>query len=265
MNYRWGIILLTAIFLNSPVVQSQTVREYTVKRTPGKIVIDGKLNEPGWRDAELTEPFVIYTDGSAPKFPTQAKLLWDDDYLYIAFIMTDEDVWAKTVKWEKGDTCLCLEEVAEVFIDPDGDGLNYMEIEVNPLKAVMDLTLDIEPSKNGKGNLDWDLAGLKIGVTVDGKFNNQKAKDKKWICELAFPFKEMAFSAPSMSFPPKSGDAWRLNLYRYDYGRDKAGKSPENLQELTAWNQTDKKRGFHAPDKFGKVIFSRQVARMQKP
>jgi hypothetical protein len=263
MHYRLSIALLTVFFLNSPLVQSQTVREYTVKKAPGKIMIDGRLNEPGWRYAELTEPFVIYLDGSKPKYPTQAKMLWDDDYLYIAFIMTDVDVWAKTVHWEKGDKCLCLEEVAEVFIDPDGDGRNYMEIEVNPLKAVMDLTLDSEPSKKGKGNTDWDLTGLKVGVTVDGTLNNQNSVDKKWICELAFPFKEMAFSAADMSFPPKSGDSWRLNLYRYNYDRDKEGNTQEKLTELSAWNQTDK-RGFHAPDKFGKVIFSNQISRMTR-
>ncbi|MDP2984034.1 MAG: carbohydrate-binding family 9-like protein [Candidatus Latescibacter sp.] len=253
----------------SDAVQSQTFREYTVKRAPGKLVIDGRLNEPGWHDAELTEPFMIYNNGSSPKFPTQAKMLWDNDYLYIAFIMTDEDVWGKTSQWKKGDQCLCREEVAEVFIDPDGDSQNYMEIEVNPLKAVMDLTIDHElgkavDGKKGNANFDWDITGFKIGVTVDGTLNNQKEIDKRWICELAFPFKEMAFSAPGMSFPPKPGDSWRLNLYRYDYGRDDAGKTPGNLQELTAWNQTDN-RGFHAPDKFGKIIFSNQVSRMPKP
>jgi hypothetical protein len=267
MFSRSVFFLLAGLFFFSLVSQSQTIREYTVKKAPGKIVIDGRLSEPGWRDAELTDPFVVYNTGGAPKFPSEAKMLWDNDYLYIAFIMTDEDVWGKTSQWKKGDPCLCREEVAEVFIDPDGDSQNYMEIEVNPLKAVMDLTIDRElgkviDGKRGNANYEWDLTGLRIGVTVDGKINDQKGKDKRWICELAFPFKEMAFSSPSLSFPPKPGDTWRINLYRYDYGRDDAGNTQKNLTELSAWNQTDN-RGFHAPDKFGKIVFSNQVSRVK--
>jgi hypothetical protein len=73
--------------------------------------------------------------------------------------------------------------------------------------------------------------------------------------EVALPFANFAGPAPSMSIPPKSGDMWRINLYRYDYGR-----TPEKLTELTAWNMTDRNRGFHAPDRFGKVVFSDKVA-----
>ena len=238
---------------------SKTIREYTVKRTSNKIVIDGRLDEQSWRDAEFTEHFVIYTDGSKPKFPAQGKMLWDNNYLYVAFIMTDEDVWGKMTSWKPGDPCLCSEEVAEVFIDPDGDGFMYIEVEINPLKTVMDLTLDKEFSKGGKGNLEWTLKGLKVGVSVEGTLNSQKDVDKRWICELAFPFKNMAFSAPTRNFPPKHGDWWRINLYRYDYGR-----TEEKLTELTAWNMTDNKRGFHAPDRFGKIVFSEANVSKQK-
>jgi hypothetical protein len=261
MRISGYIGVLALILAASGASQAQTINEYTVKPASGKMVIDGKLNEPGWKTAEFTQPFVVYNKGTAPKFPSRAKMLWDSQYLYIAFVMTDEDVWGATSQWKKGDKCLCDEEVAEIFIDPDGDTLNYLEIEVNPLKAVMDLSLDKEFAKGGTGNIDWDIPGLKIGVTVDGTLNNQKSKDKNWICELAFPFSEMAFSAPTMSFPPKPGDSWRINLYRYDYGRDAEGKTPKERMELTAWNPTvsapgDKDRGFHAPDRFGKIIFS---------
>ena len=71
-------------------------------------------------------------------------MIYDDEYLYIAFIMEDQDVWGKKISWYPGDECLCLEEVAEVFIDPDGDGRNYIEVEINPLQTVMDLTLSSE-------------------------------------------------------------------------------------------------------------------------
>ncbi len=264
---RLGILMLLLAAYGT--AQAQTINQYTVKRAPGKIILDGKLNEPGWKAADFTQPFVVYNKGTAPKFPSKAKMLWDDKYLYIAFVMTDEDVWGATSQWKKGDKCLCLEEVAEVFIDPDDDTLNYLEIEINPLKAVMDLSLDKEFAKGGTGDYTWDIPGLKIGVSVDGTLNNQKSKDKSWIMELAFPFDEMAVGSPTRSFPPKPGDLWRINLYRYDYGRDASGKTPPALTELSAWNPTvsapgDKDRGFHAPDRFGKIVFSEEKASVRK-
>ena len=92
---------------------------------------------------------------------------------------------------------------------------------------------------------------MKSGIFIDGSVNDMSDADKKWVCELAFPFREMSFCAPSMNFPPNPGDEWRINLYRYEYGR-----MDRQFKELTAWNQTDAKRGFHAPDRFGKIIFS---------
>lgn len=254
--YRLTAIFLWFFMVAAVTAQTPEIREYIVKRTSGPITIDGKLSESGWQDAADTKDFVIYTDGSAPIFPTKAKMLWDNDYLYVAFIMTDRDVWGKMTSWHTGDPCLCLEEVAEVFIDPDGDGYNYIEIEVNPLKTVMDLTMSKEYGSGGKGDFDWNLNGLKIGVWVDGTLNDSTDVDKKWVCELAFPFKEIAFCAPSKFFPPKSGDSWRLNLYRYEYGR-----IGDNLKELSAWNKTDAKRGFHAPDRFGRIVFSEEVSK----
>lgn len=256
---RTAVIILAAAACVS--AQAQTINEYTVKRAPGKIKVDGKLDEKGWKNAEATVPFVVYSSGETPKFATTAKMLWDDNYLYIAFSMDDNDVWAATKKWNVGDKCLCLEEVAEVFIDPDGDGENYLEAEINPYGALMSLRLDREFAKGGTGDYSWSYKALKIGTGVKGSLNKQSDTDTQWICELGFPFSEIAFSAPSMSFPPKTGDSWRINLYRYEYFRPLESNKPE----LTAWNRVvwpngEKNRGFHAPNYFGRIIFSSETA-----
>jgi hypothetical protein len=249
---------LCFVFLLSVSSQAQVLpplKEYTVKRAPGPIVLDGKLNDPGWAEAPLTDKFVIYYNGNDPVYATQAKMLWDDKYLYVGFINTDKEVWAKTVVWTTG--CLCSEEVVEVFIDPDGDGLNYLECEINPYKAVMDLQLNKEPSKGGTLNYNFTYQDLKIGVTFQGTLNDSTDVDTGWICELAFPFSEISTWAPTMNFPPKNGDMWRLNLYRYNYDRVNI-KNPE----LSAWTQTEtsKARGFHAPDRFSRVFFSTEIS-----
>lgn len=60
-------------------------RTYVCYRPDGKLKIDGKLNESSWKKAASTAPFVdISGEGfPTPKYETTAKMLWDDEYLYM--------------------------------------------------------------------------------------------------------------------------------------------------------------------------------------
>ena len=77
MLRQWSLFSLAMLFAASSFAQSPALHEYTALKTPGKITIDGKLNEPGWKAAPFTEPFVIYTNAAVPKFPTRCKLRRD--------------------------------------------------------------------------------------------------------------------------------------------------------------------------------------------
>jgi len=228
-------------------VWANGVETYVVKRSVDTIVTDGVLDEASWEHAVPTRAFVIYTDGSMPRYHTAARMMWDDRCLYIAMRMTDGEISAT---FENHDDALYKEDVAEIFIDPDGDGLNYIEIEVSPRETVLDLVMDREYAKGGKGDWDWDLDGFEAGVHVEGTLNDISDSDAYWVMECAIPFESIAFSSPGADFPPKPGDEWRLNLYRYEYNRN------QDLVELSAWNMTGKGRGFHAPDMFGRLVFS---------
>ena len=232
-------------------LHAQEIREYVVRRSTSTMVIDGQLMEADWQGAGLTEKFVIYRDGTPTSLSTQAMLLWDDSYLYIAFICEDPDVWAEM---KNRDDYLWNEEVVEIFCDPDGDGLNYIEIEVNPLETVLDLFLDKAYYAGGNADFNWNLDGLKVAVSVDGTINDLHDIDTGWLCEVAVSFQELAFAAPSKNFPPRAGDEWRLLLCRYNYER-----TGDKVIEISCWNQTDS-RGFHVPSKFGRIIFSSDIA-----
>ena len=60
-------------------------RSYVCYRVDGKLKIDGKLDEVSWQKAKSTAPFVdISGEGfPTPKYETTAKMLWDDEYLYV--------------------------------------------------------------------------------------------------------------------------------------------------------------------------------------
>ncbi len=245
-SYRYLLVLMCLSFS----LFAQEIREYTVKRVGDAIEIDGRLDEASWQAAALSEEFVRYYDGAVTNLSTQAKFLWDDSYLYIGFICEDPDVWATFMN---RDDFLWNEEVVEILCDPDGNDLNYFEIQVNPLETLLDLTLDKPYYQGGTADFSWTVDSLFAGVHVAGTLNDSSDTDTSWTCEVAIPFDEIAFAGPTLNFPPIDGESWRILVTRYDYER-----GGEEYVEISAWNQTDS-RGFHVPEKFGRIIFSEDV------
>ncbi|PYV39633.1 MAG: hypothetical protein DMG06_22645 [Acidobacteria bacterium] len=217
------------------------ISHYVVKKALGPITVDGSLDEPSWKAAASTGPFLLNDGKGYPKSKTEAKILWDDQDLYFAFECEDSDIFA-TMKVR--DQHLWEEEVCEIFIDPDGDQKNYIELEVNPLSAFLDLFVltPIVPIPYESYNIP-----AKWAVKVQGTVNNSSDKDRGWTVELSMPIKE-AVTAPNL--PPKDGDKWRLNLYRIE-------KRP--LEEYSAWSPT-LNPSYHTPARFGEITFSSQRA-----
>ena len=98
------------------------VSYYAVERADESLVIDGNLDEFSWEKAiQINNLELILNDYDQVLFPTRAKMLWDREYFYFAFVCQDADMWAI---YENEDDHLWEEEVVEIFIDPDGDGKN---------------------------------------------------------------------------------------------------------------------------------------------
>jgi len=248
------VFVLVTLITGISSLSGQVIREYNVKKTSGSLTIDGMLTEQDWEQSTLTEPFVIYFNGAATNLNTQSKFLWDDEYLYIGFICEDPDVWAIL---ENRDDHLWNGEVVEILCDPNGDGLDYFEVQVNPLGTILDLLMTKAYYLGGSADLSWNLDSIKAGVWIQGTINNYAEPDTMWTCEVALPFAELAFMAPNQNFPPQQGDEWRMLTTRYDYPRD---GSQVFDPEVSSWNQTQSQGGFHVPTKFGRLVFSVETA-----
>ena len=219
-------------------------RHYTIKRTAAPISVDGKLDEAVWSGAEPIK--LSAKNGGEPKQPTTARILRDDQFIYFAFDCTDSHIWS-TLK--ERDEPLYNEEVVEVFIDTDGDGRGYLELEVNPLDALWDGFI-LNTAAKRAGILAWNSFAIKWAVHLEGTLNDPSDKDKGWSVELALPLKDI-YTAPNN--PPRAGDKWRLNLYRIDLP-----DGPGKPGDPAAWSPVSGKT-FHDPDRFGEVIFSDEV------
>ena len=229
------------------------IKEYVVKKTAEPLIIDGVLDEKQWQNVDFTDIFVNQETGNNVKWGTKAKLLWDDQYLYIGFLAFDDDVWGEMTAH---DSYLWKEEPVEFFCDPNGDTFNYFEIEINPLGTVLDLTMDKPLGDGGTGDFAWNVTGLLSAVSVNGTLNDPADIDTSWYCEMAIPFSAINASMTNpLSNPPTAGDIWRVELARYNRERDNEGNLISGGTETSCWNPTESSL-FHVPEKFGKIIFS---------
>ena len=218
-------------------------RSYVCYRTDGALKIDGKLDETSWQKAKDTEEFEdISGKGFAtPKYKTTAKMLWDDDYLYVGAILEEPNLVANLTQ---RDTIIYYDNDFEVFIDPDNDGHNSYEIEVNARNVIFDLVLDKPYRVGGDFFLQWDCPGLKSAIHCEGTLNNPKDTDKFWSVEMAIPRQALTSSFNNLL---KAGNIWRINFSRVQWL-----KKPEENWVWTATGRID----MHMPDRWGYLLFS---------
>jgi Carbohydrate family 9 binding domain-like len=74
------------------------------------------------RAAPWSEPFIDIDGVARPRLATRAKMLWDDSFLYIAAELEEPDIWATL---NARDSVIFQDNDFEVFIDPDGEGLDF--------------------------------------------------------------------------------------------------------------------------------------------
>lgn len=211
--------------------------EYTIHRAADAIAIDGVLDESSWSAAATVGDFLFpwYSDGD--KEPTEARLLWDDQNLYVSFVALDKHISAVLTK---RDDPVSRDDAVEIFIAPDSaDVRQYFNFEFNALGTI----LDRSPHDNRSNSWNGDVS---VAIRIDGTLNEQADEDSVWVTELAIPFSTFAGFAPAV--PPAPGDTWRLNLYRIG-----GAVNPQ----FSVWSDTRTERPqYHVPERFGIVHFS---------
>src|SRR5262245_34116952 len=108
------LICLLALAMTTTLTSQgeQQLRSYEVARVTSSLKIDGQIDERAWQEVPGVGAFVNNRDGSTSNLKTEARVLYDDKYLYFAFRSIDGNIWA-TMK--RRDEHLWLEEVVEVF------------------------------------------------------------------------------------------------------------------------------------------------------
>jgi hypothetical protein len=270
MRHYLTIALL--LFISSAVkaqliLLEQPPAQYVCYRATGELTIDGNLNEPDWNAVDWTEAFVDI-EGDKQPLPyheTRVKMLWDDQYLYIAAKLEEPHLWATLTERE---SIIFYDNDFEIFIDPDGDTHNYCELEVNALGTEWDLLLTKPYRFGGKPISSWNIAGLKCGIHLQGTLNDPSDVDTCWTVELALPWNSLQ-ETYTKYLTPDAGDQWRINFSRVHWrldvvdGRYTKIINPETGRSFPEHNWVWSPQhivNMHKPEYWGYVQFSGMAA-----
>ena len=233
---------------------------YVCQRASGPVTIDGIADKPVWTAAPWTADFAdIEGDRKpAPRFRTHAKMLWDDQYLYILAELQEPHVWGTITRKNE---VIFQDNDYEIFLSANGSNHHYYEFEMNALNTLWELTLDKPYRNDGTVHSPDNIAGLKSAVHVNGSINNPADTDRSWSVEIALPWKELSLHAGGDGNAPKDGEQWRANFSRVEWLVDiidgKYRKIHKEMRSEDNWVWSPQGVvDMHRPERWGFIQFS---------
>jgi hypothetical protein len=194
--------------------------EYQVPRAARPPTIDGRLDDEAWKAAPAVT-LGSSMDGSPTVRKTVLRMLYDDAHLYVSFDAEDPDVWGT---FRKKDDPIYNEDACEVFIDADGDGATYNELQVSPHNVNFDASFVTRRSDLAEA-MRWE-SGMETA-------------------EMKIPLKNLNH-VPRL--PPRPGDVWRFNAYRLEHLQRRTRIEGQSFSPLHVGD-------FHYLPRFGRLVF----------
>jgi PcRGLX-like protein C-terminal alpha/alpha toroid domain/PcRGLX-like protein central beta sandwich domain/Carbohydrate family 9 binding domain-like/PcRGLX-like N-terminal RIFT barrel domain len=211
--------------------------EMVISKAAKAPVIDGKLDDAVWKQAKAETKLVDNSTAQPAPLATQVRVLYDDKNIYFGVRSQEPPkVMAKIAKAQtaakkKG---LWSQPVFEVFLDVDGDEVDFNQILLNAA-GVSGGTYVISLNKTRR---DKKIAiEYKVGIQGDA-----------WIAEARIPFSELANKGNA-----KMTAGHRLGLF---FGREISGR------EETSYSWTPTYGQWHLPTRFGKAYLSEKPAKV---
>ncbi len=231
-------ILPAALLLPALLFAQPPVPRYEVRRAAVPLVIDGKLDDKAWQSAAVIEFVFPFAAQTGAKQKTTARLLWDDDYLYVGYDCEDTDIVA--LHAERDDPTY-LDDAVEIFINPKPSQTTvYFGLEMNARAVLYDYLM----SDARYAFKRFNLQGVKLATWIRGTLNVGGDEDKGWSLEVAIPW----INFEELAKRPNPGDIWTANLNRWD------GVEPD--RRLSMWSDPLQPRpNPHVPSRFGQLVF----------
>lgn len=166
--------------------------EVKAVRTDSPPVIDGELDDDAWRDAPVLTDFTDTRLENLAKQQTFVRVLYDDEYIYIAAEMMQdpETILATIFKYDRFQ--LRFEDYIQVGLDTFFSRKEAYLFLVSPIGTRWDAREGVF-GRNDSWDADWDA--------------KTSIKEDRWIAEMRIPIGAMHHSQ-------QVGETWGLNFRR---------------------------------------------------
>lgn len=235
-------------------IPEQPTPVYDVYRIDQPPMIDGVLDEPCWRNAPALELACDIHTHMEDRLPSAwCKLVWDERYLYAAFVCPV--AWPIVTTGKKDDDKLFGGDAIELFVDSARDDRLAFEIHANPDNRFADVLLALKKKADGDyivtPEWEWKLTGRKIAA----KRSMSSSKSQGWVVELALPIGEKGLEWMLPTNKPKlpaEGITWGLYPVRVRPAQkeDPAGQAVRYLAPAPTFQQYN-----HVPSRWVKATF----------
>ena len=240
-------ISLITLFVLTNSCSSETVMKkdsvYNVARLKEPMTIDAAWDKPQWKNVQALD--ITNYMGTIPDFKpeAQAKMMYDDENLYVIFHVRDRYVRCITSDingpvWEDG--------AVEFFFAPDsGKPLLYFNLETNCGGTPL-MHFNLVPRKESKDLSEDDIKMIEIAHTLPQIIDPEMKDPVTWTLEYRIPI--AILEKYSSVTHPEKGVEWKANFY-------KIAENSSNPHYIT-WSVVEiEEPDFHRPEFFGKLIF----------
>ncbi len=167
-------------------------------RRSGPIVVDGVLDEPAWQKAVVARNFTqsYPKPGQPPTDPTEVRVLYDDDALYVGVRMYDAHPDSIAAQLAPRDATSIYSDWLHVIIDSYHDRRTAFRFSVNPRGVQKDVLEDDDAPED----VNWD-AVWQVATRVDSL---------GWVAEYRIPLSQLRFG-------PEGADSdrvWGIQVMR---------------------------------------------------
>jgi len=190
--------------------------QLSIKQATGFIDIDGVLDEPDWKQADVGRNFYqnFPTDTDPAIDSTVFRLTYDDKFVYIGIIAYDNLEGRAITTTLRRDFSWGRNDNVSVYIDPFNDKSNAFAFQVTPDNVQREGLVLLD----GRVQDDWDNKWFSAVSKGDGF----------WSAEMAIPFKSIRFN---------NVDQWNIQVLRNNQKRNERtgwirvpqGFSPSNM------------------------------------
>jgi hypothetical protein len=204
-------ILSFLVYIFSLQIALAQLPGLNIKKANSIIKIDASMDEADWQDAEVADHFkqLFPFDSSYAKVPTEVRMTYDDNFIYVFAIMHNEGKRTYVTPSLKRDYRGPGIDGLSIVFDTYKDRTNAFLFGINPFGVQREGLIANGGSNGDDLNLSWD----------NKWYSEAKIMDDKWVCEIAIPFKTIRFK--------EKLDSWHVNFYRIDsYYNEQSTWSP---------------------------------------